>query len=125
MPLDYVASGSAAESDRDPLADRRGVGKAGERIRQGGRGAEEVAGQIGRLALWGDARRATTEPAKEDMAMMSMALTFLIVGLVAGLLGLYGVAAVATRIRVGCCSWWEWCCSWFIWPGRGGCRPAV
>ena len=30
--------------------------------------------------------------------MMSMALTFLIVGLVAGLLGLWGVAAVATQI---------------------------
>jgi uncharacterized membrane protein YtjA (UPF0391 family) len=32
------------------------------------------------------------------MPMMSMALTFLIVGLVAGLLGLWGVAAVATQI---------------------------
>ena len=30
--------------------------------------------------------------------MMSMALTFLIVGLVAGLLGLWGVAAMATQI---------------------------
>ena len=30
--------------------------------------------------------------------MMSLALTFLIVGLVAGLLGLYGVAAVASQI---------------------------
>jgi len=30
--------------------------------------------------------------------MLSMALTFLIVGLIAGLLGLYGVAAVATQI---------------------------
>jgi uncharacterized membrane protein YtjA (UPF0391 family) len=32
------------------------------------------------------------------MPMLSMALTFLIVGLIAGLLGLYGVAAVATQI---------------------------
>ena len=30
--------------------------------------------------------------------MLSLALTFLIVGLVAGLLGLYGVAAVASQI---------------------------
>ena len=30
--------------------------------------------------------------------MISMALTFLIVGLVAGLLGLWGVAGVATQI---------------------------
>jgi uncharacterized membrane protein YtjA (UPF0391 family) len=30
--------------------------------------------------------------------MMSLALTFLIVGLVAGLLGLWGVAAVASQI---------------------------
>jgi uncharacterized membrane protein YtjA (UPF0391 family) len=30
--------------------------------------------------------------------MLSMALTFLIVGLVAGLLGLWGVAQVATQI---------------------------
>jgi uncharacterized membrane protein YtjA (UPF0391 family) len=30
--------------------------------------------------------------------MISLALTFLIVGLVAGLLGLYGVAAVASQI---------------------------
>ena len=30
--------------------------------------------------------------------MLSMALTFLIVGLIAGVLGLYGVAAVATQI---------------------------
>ena len=30
--------------------------------------------------------------------MISMALTFLIVGLVAGLLGLYGVAGMATQI---------------------------
>jgi uncharacterized membrane protein YtjA (UPF0391 family) len=30
--------------------------------------------------------------------MISMALTFLIVGLVAGLLGLYGVAAMASQI---------------------------
>ena len=37
-------------------------------------------------------------PTKEGMAMMSLALTFLIVGLVAGLLGLYGVAAVASQI---------------------------
>jgi uncharacterized membrane protein YtjA (UPF0391 family) len=35
---------------------------------------------------------------KEGMPMLSMALTFLIVGLIAGLLGLYGVAAVATQI---------------------------
>jgi uncharacterized membrane protein YtjA (UPF0391 family) len=35
---------------------------------------------------------------KEGKAMMSLALTFLIVGLVAGLLGLYGVAAVASQI---------------------------
>jgi uncharacterized membrane protein YtjA (UPF0391 family) len=41
--------------------------------------------------------RATAE-VKEDMAMLSMALTFLIVGLIAGVLGLYGVAAVATQI---------------------------
>jgi len=30
--------------------------------------------------------------------MMSLALTFLIVGLVAGLLGLWGIAAVASQI---------------------------
>jgi uncharacterized membrane protein YtjA (UPF0391 family) len=30
--------------------------------------------------------------------MLSLALTFLIVGLVAGLLGLYGVAAMASQI---------------------------
>jgi uncharacterized membrane protein YtjA (UPF0391 family) len=35
---------------------------------------------------------------KEGMPMLSMAVTFLIVGLIAGLLGLYGVAAVATQI---------------------------
>jgi len=35
---------------------------------------------------------------KEDMPMISMALTFLIVGLVAGLLGLWGVAAMASQI---------------------------
>jgi uncharacterized membrane protein YtjA (UPF0391 family) len=32
------------------------------------------------------------------MPMLSLSLTFLIVGLVAGLLGLYGVAAVASQI---------------------------
>jgi uncharacterized membrane protein YtjA (UPF0391 family) len=32
------------------------------------------------------------------MPMLSLALTFLIVGLVAGLLGLWGVAQVATQI---------------------------
>jgi uncharacterized membrane protein YtjA (UPF0391 family) len=32
------------------------------------------------------------------MPMISLALTFLIVGLVAGLLGLYGVAAMASQI---------------------------
>jgi uncharacterized membrane protein YtjA (UPF0391 family) len=41
---------------------------------------------------------ATIDGQGEDMPMMSMALTFLIVGLVAGLLGLYGVAAVASQI---------------------------
>jgi uncharacterized membrane protein YtjA (UPF0391 family) len=35
---------------------------------------------------------------KEGIPMLSMALTFLIVGLIAGVLGLYGVAAVATQI---------------------------
>jgi uncharacterized membrane protein YtjA (UPF0391 family) len=35
---------------------------------------------------------------KEEMPMISMALTFLIVGLVAGLLGLWGVAAMASQI---------------------------
>jgi uncharacterized membrane protein YtjA (UPF0391 family) len=32
------------------------------------------------------------------MRMISLALTFLIVGLIAGLLGMYGVAGVATQI---------------------------
>jgi uncharacterized membrane protein YtjA (UPF0391 family) len=32
------------------------------------------------------------------MQMISLALTFLIVGLIAGLLGMYGVAGVATQI---------------------------
>ena len=35
---------------------------------------------------------------KEGLRMISLALTFLIVGLVAGLLGLWGVAAVASQI---------------------------
>jgi uncharacterized membrane protein YtjA (UPF0391 family) len=35
---------------------------------------------------------------KEGIPMLSMALTFLIVGLIAGVLGISGVAAVATQI---------------------------
>jgi uncharacterized membrane protein YtjA (UPF0391 family) len=35
---------------------------------------------------------------KEGVPMISLALTFLIVGLVAGILGLYGVAAMASQI---------------------------
>jgi uncharacterized membrane protein YtjA (UPF0391 family) len=41
---------------------------------------------------------ARTDSQKEDVPMMSLALTFLIVGLVAGLLGLWGIAAMASQI---------------------------
>ena len=53
--------------------------------------------------------------------MLSLALTFLIVGLVAGLLGLYGVAAVASQIAWSC-SWWAWCCSCSTSLGPAGYR---
>jgi uncharacterized membrane protein YtjA (UPF0391 family) len=41
---------------------------------------------------------ASTGSQGEGLTMMSLALTFLIVGLVAGLLGLWGIAAMASQI---------------------------
>jgi uncharacterized membrane protein YtjA (UPF0391 family) len=41
---------------------------------------------------------ARADSQEEGVPMMSMALTFLIVGLVAGLLGLWGIAAMASQI---------------------------
>jgi uncharacterized membrane protein YtjA (UPF0391 family) len=44
------------------------------------------------------ARRLRRKAPKEDTTMLYYALVFLIVGLVAGALGLFGIAAVASQI---------------------------
>ena len=52
----------------------------------------------GIVALIALARRLRLKARKEDTTMLYYALVFLIVGLVAGALGLFGIAAVASQI---------------------------
>ena len=87
-----------------PAPPRRGLAESAchlplnvvqERRRRGGlRARSRSGGLVARARLL--AR--ITEWRGEGVPMMSLALTFLIVGLVAGLLGLWGIAAVASQI---------------------------
>jgi uncharacterized membrane protein YtjA (UPF0391 family) len=87
------SSGSARALPQQVGSDRPQAGAVGQSV-----DVEAVDGASGRIGSRCDPQPCHHPLVREDMPMLSWALTFLIIGLVAGLLGLYGIAAVASQI---------------------------